>query len=140
MKVPRMRMNEEGLNRFFGPLEAQIMQIIWNHKETTIRQVQEYLDEELSYTAIMTVMNRLHEKGHLKKKTTGAGRNRLSVFQSVQSKEEFLQEQTKAVTEGLVQEYGELVVNHLFDAVQKADPELLKLLEERLNEWKRDPS
>ncbi|WP_240702922.1 BlaI/MecI/CopY family transcriptional regulator [Cohnella luojiensis] len=90
MKVPRMKMHEEGLNRFFGSLEAQIMKIIWEHEEVTIKQVQSLLDGELSYNAVMTVMNRLHEKGHLNKKTTGAGRNRLSTYQSIQSKDEFL--------------------------------------------------
>lgn len=138
MKVQRMKLNEEGLNRFFGPLEAHIMEILWEHGEVNVRKVQSLLEDELSYTAVMTVLNRLHEKGHLKKNTTGKGRNRISFYQPVQSKEEFLQEQTKAVTVGLVQEYGPLVMNHLVDAFQQVDPGLMKLLEARLNEWKRD--
>ncbi|RAP73574.1 BlaI/MecI/CopY family transcriptional regulator [Paenibacillus montanisoli] len=139
MKVPRIRINEEGLNRFFGYLEAQIMGIVWERGEITTKQVQSLLKEDVSYNAVMTVMNRLHEKGHLQKITTGSGRNRLSKYNSVQSKDEFLEEQTRAMTEDLLNEYGELVVNHFFDAVQKVDPKLLSLLEARLSEWKRDP-
>ncbi|WP_308636338.1 BlaI/MecI/CopY family transcriptional regulator [Paenibacillus silvisoli] len=140
MKVPRIKINEEGLNRFFGYLEAQIMEIVWDRGEMTTKQVQSLLVEDVSYNAVMTVMNRLYEKGHLHKITTGLGRNRLSKYSAVQSKDEFLEEQTRAMTEDLVKGYGELVVNHLFDAVQKVDPKLLSLLESRLNEWKRDPS
>ncbi|MBN2981788.1 BlaI/MecI/CopY family transcriptional regulator [Cohnella algarum] len=138
MKIQRMKLHEEGLNRFFGPLESQIMAIAWEKEKVTIKEVQELLSEELSYTAVMTVLNRLSEKGHLKKITTGKGRNRISHYHTVQSKEEFIAEQTKAVTYGLVEEYGQLVVNHLVDAFKDADPELMKLLEARLNEWKKE--
>lgn len=138
MKVQRMKMHEEGLNRFFGPLEAQIMEIVWEHEKINIKQVQTLLQDDLSYTAVMTVLNRLHEKGHLGKITTGKGRNRISHFHPLQTKDEFLREQTKAVTQGLIHEYGPLVVNHFLDACEKADPEIMAMLEKRLAEWRRD--
>lgn len=137
MAIKRMKLHEEGLNRFFGPLEAQIMEIAWERRSVSIKEVQTLLPGELSYTAVMTVLNRLAEKGHLKKTTTGRGRNRISRYQTLQSKAEFIAEQTKTVTLGLVEEYGQLVVNHLVDAFQEADPELMKLLETRLSEWRR---
>ncbi|UVI33664.1 BlaI/MecI/CopY family transcriptional regulator [Paenibacillus spongiae] len=133
-----MKLSEEGLRRFFGPLEAQIMEIVWSRGEVMIKEVQSLLGEELSFNTVMTVLNRLSEKGHLKKNTIGKGRNRISTFHPVQSKEEFIQEQTRIVTTELVHEYGEIVLNHLFDAVQQADPSLRELLEARIDEWKRD--
>jgi predicted transcriptional regulator len=138
MKIQRMKLHEEGLNRFFGPLESQIMAIVWEHENVSIKIVQTLLPGELSYTAVMTILNRLHQKGHLEKITTGRGRNRISHYQPVQSKDEFLQEQTKTVTQGLIQEYGHLVVNHFFDAFENADPEIMHMVEKRLNEWKRE--
>ncbi|MGG1614345.1 BlaI/MecI/CopY family transcriptional regulator [Paenibacillus phoenicis] len=138
MSVKRMYLNEEGLNRFFGSLEAQIMEIIWEHNRITIKEVQSLLDDDLSFNAVMTVMNRLIEKGHLKKTTIGKGRARQSYFEPVQSKEEFITEQTKTVTVGLINDYGNLMVNHMVDAMQQADPQLMKLLESRLNEWKKN--
>lgn len=135
-----MKLSEEGMNRFFGSLEAQIMEIVWLHEQVTIKKVQALLDEELSFNTVMTVLNRLHEKGHLQKTITGQGRVRTTCFQPVQSKEQFIQEQTRIVTEGLVHEYGHLVVNQLVDAMQHADPELMEVLEARLDEWKRGKS
>jgi predicted transcriptional regulator len=84
MKIQRMKLHEEGLNRFFGPLESQIMAIVWEHENVSIKKVQTLLPGELSYTAVMTILNRLHEKGHLEKITTGKGRNRISHYQPVQ--------------------------------------------------------
>src|SRR5690349_8456223 len=98
MKINRINVHEEGLNRFFGPLEARIMRKIWDSGELSIKEVQQFLDQEspISFNAVMTVMNRLWEKGQLKKHVRG----RSSYFQSIQTKEEFLIEQTKAVTNG----------------------------------------
>lgn len=138
MSVKRMYLNEEGLNRFFGPLEAQIMEIVWDHHKVTTKEVQSRLPEDLSYNAVMTVLNRLIDKGHLKKVTLGKGRARQSYFEPVQEKEEFIAEQTKTVAAGLIQDYGGLMVNHMVDAMQQADPELMKLLESRLNEWRKE--
>ncbi|MCF2941456.1 BlaI/MecI/CopY family transcriptional regulator [Paenibacillus alkaliterrae] len=133
-----MRLSGEGMNRFFGPLEARIMEIVWEHGDISIKRVHALLDEELSFNTVMTILNRLVEKGHLTKNSSGKGRNKSSHFQPVQSKEQFIQEQTRIVTEGLVQEYGQLVVNHFFDAFEQTDPQLMKLMEERINQWKRE--
>ncbi|OME78721.1 transcriptional regulator [Paenibacillus sp. FSL A5-0031] len=139
MKIQRMKISEEGLNRFFGPLEAQIMEIVWSEREeVSIKKVQSLLIEELSFNTVMTVLNRLVEKGHLTKASLGKGRNKTSNFKPVQSKEQFIKEQTRIVTEELVQEYGQMVVNHFFDAFEQTDPQLMRLMEDRINQWKRD--
>lgn len=133
-----MKLNEEGMNRFFGPLESRIMEIVWEHEDVSLKRVHNLLDEELSFNTVMTILNRLVEKGHLIKNSSGRGRNKATHFLPVQTKEQFVQEQTRIVTEGLVQEYGQLVVNHFFDAFEQMDPHLMKLMEERINQWKSE--
>ncbi|MFX3637322.1 MAG: BlaI/MecI/CopY family transcriptional regulator [Candidatus Pristimantibacillus sp.] len=141
MRINRIKIHEDGLNRFFGPLESLIMGIMWDQKEATAKTVQALLEEELSYTAVMTVLNRLNEKDHLGKTTSGRGRGRITMYFVNQSKEQFLQEQTKIVTEELIHEYGDLVVNHMVNALQDdADPKLMMLLEERIAKWRREKS
>lgn len=135
MNVNRFHMNEEGLNRFFGSLEARIMEYLWQSGDSNIKEVQETLNakQPISFNAVMTVMNRLCDKGHLIKKNRG----RLTYFQPVQSKEQFLYEQTKVVTEGLMGDYGDLVVNHMLDSLEQADSILIDKLEKRLDEMKK---
>lgn len=134
MRVKKLNVSEEGLNRFFGPLEARIMNIIWSSGTASIKKVREMLceDQPISFNAVMTVLNRLLEKGHLKKTTKGKGRTRTSSYEAVQTKEQFLSEQTREVTYGLVHEYGDLVVNHMIDVLGDVDPELLDRLEMKL--------
>ncbi|WP_019003892.1 BlaI/MecI/CopY family transcriptional regulator [Cohnella laeviribosi] len=139
MKVKTIHLNEEGLHRFFGSLEAKIMEVLWEKGKLTIKQVHEILNSEnpISLNAVMTVMIRLADKGHLIKESRGKGRTRLTLFSPTQNKEQFILEQTKVVTDGLIEDFGPLVVSHLIDNLDKADPGLIERLEQKLNELKR---
>ncbi|WP_423787972.1 BlaI/MecI/CopY family transcriptional regulator, partial [Klebsiella pneumoniae] len=57
MKIQNYKFNEKGLNRFFGPLEAKIMNILWNSSELAIKDVQQKLEKEkkTSFNTVMTV-------------------------------------------------------------------------------------
>ncbi|GIP34464.1 BlaI/MecI/CopY family transcriptional regulator [Paenibacillus sp. J2TS4] len=138
MKIKRMNVDGQGLNRFFGSLESKIMDILWSSPPLSIREVQSILTEETPITinAVMTVMNRLVDKGHLSKKTAGTGRARAAKFRPVQSKEQFLAEQMKVVSQGLIEEYGSLVVTHMIEALDDVDPEVIARLERKLSEMK----
>ena len=109
------------------------MEILWASK-TTIRDVQTIVSEEepLSFNTVMTVMNRLIEK--VAKTSKGSGRARLTFFEPIQTKEQFLSEQTKEVTQGLIREFGDLVVGHMIDALDEADPKLISKLQDKLNQ------
>ncbi|WP_010275499.1 BlaI/MecI/CopY family transcriptional regulator [Paenibacillus senegalensis] len=138
MKIKKMKIDGEGLNRFFGPLESRIMDILWSSEGLSIKEVQAILNQEspISVNAVMTVMNRLQDKGLLTKVMTGTGRTRAAKFSTIQSREQFLSEQTKEVSQGLIQEYGSLVVNHMIDALDDVDPEVIARLERKLNDIK----
>ncbi|GBF71845.1 transcriptional regulator [Paenibacillus sp. 598K] len=138
MQIKKMNIGGEGLNRFFGPLEARIMDILWTSEGLSIKEVQTILKQEsqISINTVMTIMNRLLDKGHLTKFITGSGRMRAAKFSPILSKEQFLSEQTKQVSQGLIQEYGTLVVNHMIDALDEVDPEVIQRLEQKLNDLK----
>ncbi|MDG0809137.1 BlaI/MecI/CopY family transcriptional regulator [Cohnella rhizosphaerae] len=141
MKVKTLHLNEEGLLRFLGSLEAKIMSLLWEKGRLTIKQAHEILNraDPLSLTTVLTVMVRLADKGLLHKESTGGGRNRLTFFTPVQTREQFITEQTKSVTDGLVEDFGSLMVSHLVDNLDKADPELIARLEKKLSELKQKP-
>jgi len=52
-----------------GPLEAEILNIVWELAPVTVREVHERLladpDRELAYASVTTVLNRLTQKGWL---------------------------------------------------------------------------
>lgn len=140
MNIKKFNFQQEGLNRYLGSLEAQIMEIIWASKgKQGIKQVHQIIiNEQHSYSinTVMTVLMRLWEKGLLERETTGKGRGKHTFFYAAYSKEQFLAEQTKNVTQGLINDYGDQAVCYMVDAMEEADPALLKVLEQKLNELK----
>lgn len=136
MRIRKFKMHESGLNRFFGPLEAKIMDILWNNDEMTIKEVQHILEKEkaMNFNTVMTVMNRLVEKGILQKRAEG----RSSMYKPVQSRNEFLDTQSKEMTNELMDEFGNVVVSHMLDALEDVDDELVAKLEMKIKELKKD--
>jgi BlaI family transcriptional regulator, penicillinase repressor len=49
------------------PLELDIMKAVWKHPPVTVRDVQGEIrpTRNLAYTTVMTIMDRLHQKGFL---------------------------------------------------------------------------
>ena len=58
--------------RLLTPHELEIMKIVWERPEATVRDVYEELRRRrrIAYTTVMTLMQILEKKGHLKKSTT----------------------------------------------------------------------
>lgn len=46
-----------------GPLEEQVMHILWTHGQLTVREVINYLPADPAYTTIATVLRHLGRKG-----------------------------------------------------------------------------
>jgi predicted transcriptional regulator len=136
VKIQNFKYHERGLNRFFGPLEAKIMNILWGGSDMTIKEVQARLEEDktLNFNTVMTVMNRLVDKDLLTKRTVG----RTTLYQPIVSKDHFLENQSKELTHELIEEFGALVVNHMLDALEEVDEDLLAKLEQKIKMLKKD--
>jgi len=136
MEIKNFKYGEVGLNRFFGSLEAKIMDNLWEAEELSIKEVQLRLEKEkpINFNTVMTVMNRLLDKGILEKRLKG----RLSLFRPIASKEAFIEEQSKRLTENLLDEFGDVVINHMIDAIKDVDKSLLDKLENKIQQLKKD--
>lgn len=112
------------------------MDILWARPGSSIREVQTALeqDKDVNFNTVMTVMNRLVDKGLLGKSQKG----RTSLYQPVQSKEEFMNDQSKELSHELVDEFGALALNHMLDALDEADAGLIERLEQKIKQWKKD--
>ncbi|WP_409294911.1 BlaI/MecI/CopY family transcriptional regulator [Peribacillus sp. SCS-26] len=136
MNINHFKYDKAGLDRFFGPLEAKIMEFLWQNDEQTIKSVQQHLeaDKPLNFNTVMTVMKRLSAKGILVKRTEG----RLSYFRPVLTKSQFIEEQSKRLTENLLDEFGGVVISHMLDAMKDVDQSLLEQLEEKIKRMKKE--
>ncbi|WP_433249527.1 BlaI/MecI/CopY family transcriptional regulator [Streptosporangium sp. CA-135522] len=72
--------------RRLGELESAIMERIWSYnRPASVRDVVEdlHIDREIAYTTVMTVINKLHTKGLLKRQFVG----KAYIYETVSSKE-----------------------------------------------------
>ena len=130
--VSSFRLGETGLLRVLGELEKQIMEAIWGSGAVAIRDVWAALSRErdISFNAVMTVMNRLVEKGLLAREGQKGG----YVYSAVYDRSEFLGHVSERVAQGLVEDFGEFAVPQFLKALETASPDLLAKLREALGE------
>ena len=95
--------------------ELEIMKIVWDRDAVTVRDVYEALlgKRKVAYTTVMTMMNILEQKGHLRKSQD----DRAFVYRSTKPRHQ--------VIRGMVREF----VNRVFNG--SAEPLLLHLVEDR---------
>jgi predicted transcriptional regulator len=64
---------KDGLVKVLGPLETEIMQILWKEGASTVKKVHRKLAQQrdIAYTTVMTTMSRLADKGMLQRERDG---------------------------------------------------------------------
>ena len=125
--IQSFRINEEGIARLFGELEAKVMESIWvlQDQEPTVQAVCDYLGPGHNYKTVMTVLNRLVEKGAL----TRQRRSRAFVYLPKQSRDAFIGRVSRLVFGGLVRDFGSLAVAQFVETLDEVDPAQLDELE-----------
>ncbi|MFQ5859755.1 MAG: BlaI/MecI/CopY family transcriptional regulator [Anaerolineae bacterium] len=135
--IQAFKLDQRGLARVFGELEAQIMDVIWKLGEPTVGDVCACLGEDYNYKTIMTVMNRLVDKGILSRRRIG----RAYSYVPCDSRDAFLARVSRNVMEGLLKDFGDLAIAQFVSAVDRIDPaqlaELQQLIAARMNEENR---
>ncbi|MFC1557366.1 BlaI/MecI/CopY family transcriptional regulator [candidate division KSB1 bacterium] len=125
---------KRGLRQILGDLEAEIMELVWDIGDVTVRDVHERLSRKraIAYTTVMTVMSRLSDKGLLTKKKTGTAH----LYYPTSSRKEFTESSVKTVINKLIQEFASPTINQFVEYLDIEDPEKLEELS-RLIEEKR---
>ncbi|MCD6249688.1 MAG: BlaI/MecI/CopY family transcriptional regulator [candidate division Zixibacteria bacterium] len=83
------------LGVFLGPTEAKLMELVWGQTNLTVKSALFYLDRDdrRAYTTIMTVLNRLVDKGLL----TRARDGRNYVYRAGIDRETFIRDHIKRI-------------------------------------------
>ncbi|MGH9214625.1 MAG: BlaI/MecI/CopY family transcriptional regulator [Acidimicrobiales bacterium] len=116
------------LSRVLGPLEAEVMQVMWaTDGRMSVRAVLDRLndgrDSALAYTTVMTVMARLAAKDILHRQLDGRG----YVYEPV------VADAAAIAVRSVVRDFGEAAVAQFVDEA-RADPKLRRRLERLLRD------
>lgn len=128
------RLNQRGLARLFGALEAKVMEVVWELDEPTVHDVIARLGEGANYKTVMTVMNRLVDKGLLQRRKE----SRAFVYTPTIAREALLENLSRQVLAGLLADFGPAAIAQFVNAVEETDRDKLRdlaaLIEHKLGE------
>ena len=114
-----------------GPLELQVMEVLWDGGECCVRDVVERLDRKLAYTTVMTTLDRLFKKGLLDRQKS----ERAFLYTTRLSHQDWDRQRAGNFVAGLLtgsRPSRELMLSSLIDAVGQHDVTLLEQLEEKI--------
>ena len=116
----RFKPAQDGLVKVLGPLETDIMQLVWREKFTTVKKVHKALQEErdIAYTTVMTTMTRLAEKGVLNRRRDGLA----YIYTPAITKRDFEAMMVRRVLDGLMDDYEEETITYILDYLSEHDP------------------
>lgn len=119
-----------------GPLETQIMEIIWKQDEVTIRVVYDALRQkrDLAYTTVMTVVHNLHRKGLLSQRMDG----KTHYYAATESQSQFIRSRVGELLDILLEHFTEPAVAHLVERLSEVDFAQLTELEHTLAERRKE--
>jgi predicted transcriptional regulator len=125
------------LRAAFGPLEREVMDVVWRSGTGSVRDVQGRLSRTVAYTTVMTTLDRLYKKGFVARAREG----RAFIYTAAHTRAEV----EAAVAAGLLtgflqQESGDAarpLLSNLVDIVASQDSTLLDALEDLVREKRR---
>jgi predicted transcriptional regulator len=119
-----------------GTLERDVLSLVWERGDTTVRDVCERLEATVAYTTVMTTMDRLFKKRLLSRHKAG----RAFVYRAAVSREELESAIAGELVQTLLQTDGSEplpILSSLVDAVSDRDRALLDELERLVREKRR---
>lgn len=126
----RFSPTKDGLVKVLGPLETEIMQLLWQEERSTVKKVHRRFSQhrEIAYTTVMTTMSRLAEKGVLNRHREGLA----YVYTPAITEEEFVTMVVHQVLDGLLDDYSDTAVDYMIDYLAKHNPEELRRLQKAI--------
>jgi predicted transcriptional regulator len=114
-----------------GPLEIDVMEMVWTFGASNVREVVSRLERKLAYTTIMTTLDRLYKKGLLERELT----DRAFVYRAKLSREEWDRRRAGEMMAGFLagpEESRHVLLSCLVDAVGMHDAMLLDELGKKI--------
>lgn len=123
---------KHSLAEVLGPLEAEIMDVVWDTGEVTVRDVHRLLEPSrpLAYTTVMTTLGRLADKGLVKRMEDQPAHR----YTALVSREQYARSTVKSVVDWLVNHFPDPAVAYFVDRVEKEDERVIERLREAIDQ------
>jgi predicted transcriptional regulator len=109
----------EPMENLLGPLEQEVMDVVWQLGDATVRDVHGELASRrtIAYTTVMTTMSRLAVKGLLSRDTAGLAHR----YRPAVTRDRYARSAVEDVMSWLLERYPEPAAAYLADVVDEVD-------------------
>jgi predicted transcriptional regulator len=114
-----------------GPLEIEVMEVVWTFGASNVRDVTARMLRALAYTTVMTTLDRLYKKGLLEREMT----DRAFIYSAKLSREDWDRQRAGEMMSDFLTgpaESRHMLLSYLVDAVGTHDAMLLDELERKV--------
>ena len=127
---------KHSLSEVLGPLEAEIMDVVWDSGDVTVRDVHQALsaNRSIAYTTVMTTLGRLSDKGLLRRIEDQPAHH----YNAVVSRDQYARSTVKSVVDWLLGHFPDPAVAYFIDRVEKEDEDVIERLKEAIEERRRE--
>jgi predicted transcriptional regulator len=109
-----------------GPLENEVMDVMWEMDQATVREVVDRLRQRrsIAYTTVMTIMNNLVAKGLLNRLPQG----KAYLYRVALSREAFLRRALEEAVSDVLARFGDLAIARFLEVAAGLPPDDLERL------------
>jgi predicted transcriptional regulator len=135
-QISKWRAHLSASEPLLGPLEQEVLELVWQRGTASVRDIHWALNERLAYTTLMTTLDRLFKKGLLARHKDG----RAFCYSPHATPEELARGLTRRALDGLLgrnPDGVEPLLACIVDAVTEHDRELLDDLDRLIQEKRR---
>lgn len=131
--TPRRR---HTLAEVLGPLEAEVMEVVWDRGDVTVRDVHKALRKgstrPIAYTTVMTTLGRLTDKGLLRRVEEQPAHH----YSPLLSREQYADSTVRSVVDWLVSHFPDPAVAYFVDRVEREDDRVIDRLRDAIEQRK----
>jgi predicted transcriptional regulator len=126
---------KHSLSGVLGPLEEEIMDVVWSLGDVTVRDVHQSLDGKrpIAYTTVMTTLGRLADKDFLKRSEAQPAHH----YSALISREQYARSTVKSVVDWLVDHFPDPTVAYFMDRLGEDDEQVIDRLRQAVQQRKR---
>ena len=121
-----------------GPLERKVLEILWDKKQATARDISNSLEEigeRRAYSTVRTIIKRLVDKKIIEEKTDH--NERTFIYMPLLSKEELEKTIVGSIFGELLTRFHQSAVSYIAEGLSENEEDLKKI-KKKLNEMKRN--
>lgn len=120
------------LSEVLGPLETDIMEVVWDRGEVTVREVHHALEanRSIAYTTVMTTLGRLADKGMVRRVEDQPAHR----YSALVSRDEYARSTVKSVVDWLVTRFPDPAVAYFLDRVEEEDDRVIEKLRQAIDQ------